>query len=80
MARLGNAVPAGVETGYHLCYGTPNDEHLVMPRDLVQILADLQAEPPTDLRIDLVEHQQRHSILIRQRLLHRQHDARQLAA
>ena len=34
LARLGNAVPAGVEMGYHLCYGTPNDEHLVMPRDL----------------------------------------------
>jgi hypothetical protein len=34
MARLGNAVPAGVELGYHLCYGTPKDEHLVMPKDL----------------------------------------------
>ncbi len=34
MGRLGNAVPAGVECGYHLCYGTPKDEHLVMPRDL----------------------------------------------
>lgn len=34
MARLGNAVPAGVEMGYHLCYGTPKDEHLVMPKDL----------------------------------------------
>ena len=34
MARLGNAVPAGVELGFHLCYGTPKDEHLVMPRDL----------------------------------------------
>ncbi len=34
LARLGNAVPADVELGYHLCYGTPADEHLVMPRDL----------------------------------------------
>lgn len=34
MARLGNAVPAGVELGFHLCYGTPKDEHLVMPQDL----------------------------------------------
>lgn len=39
MARLGNAVPAGVEMGYHLCYGTPNDEHLVMPRDLGNCVA-----------------------------------------
>lgn len=34
MARLGNAVPADAELGYHLCYGTPKDEHLVMPKDL----------------------------------------------
>ena len=33
LARLGNAVPEEVELGYHLCYGTPNDEHLVMPKD-----------------------------------------------
>jgi len=31
--RLGDAVPAGVELGYHLCYGTPADEHLVQPKD-----------------------------------------------
>jgi len=34
MARLGNAVPEPVELGYHLCYGTPKDEHLVMPKDM----------------------------------------------
>jgi hypothetical protein len=33
LARLGDAVPASVELGYHLCYGSPADEHLVMPRD-----------------------------------------------
>jgi hypothetical protein len=33
LARLGDAVPADVEMGYHLCYGSPADEHLVMPRD-----------------------------------------------
>jgi hypothetical protein len=33
LARLGEAVPASVELGYHLCYGSPADEHLVMPRD-----------------------------------------------
>jgi hypothetical protein len=33
LSRLGAAVPDGVELGYHLCYGSPADEHLVMPRD-----------------------------------------------
>jgi hypothetical protein len=33
LARLGDAVPDGVEMGYHLCYGSPADEHLVMPTD-----------------------------------------------
>jgi len=34
LARLGDAVPEPVELGYHLCFGTPNDEHLVMPKDM----------------------------------------------
>ena len=33
MERLGDAVPEGVELGYHLCYGSPRDEHLVMPKN-----------------------------------------------
>ena len=33
LARLGEHVPTEVELGYHLCYGTPKDEHLVMPED-----------------------------------------------
>ena len=33
LVRLGSQVPADVELGYHLCYGTPKDEHLVMPTD-----------------------------------------------
>lgn len=32
--RLGEAVPAGAELGYHLCYGSPVDQHLVMPKDM----------------------------------------------
>jgi hypothetical protein len=46
LARLGDAVPAAVETGYHLCYGSPGDAHLVMPRDtavLVEIANGLRA-------------------------------------
>ena len=33
LAALGDAVPEAVTMGYHLCYGTPYDEHLVMPKD-----------------------------------------------
>jgi hypothetical protein len=40
LGRLGDAVPAEVELGYHLCYGSPADQHLVMPRDTA-ILTEL---------------------------------------
>jgi hypothetical protein len=33
LAAMGNAVPVPVELGYHLCYGSPKDEHLVQPKD-----------------------------------------------
>jgi hypothetical protein len=33
LGRLGDAVPHDVECGYHLCYGSPRDEHVVMPND-----------------------------------------------
>jgi hypothetical protein len=33
LTKIGNAVPAGVEFGYHLCYGSPADEHMVQPKD-----------------------------------------------
>ncbi len=47
LARLGAAVPETVDLGYHLCYGSPRDEHLVMPKDLgvlVEIANGLFAE------------------------------------
>jgi hypothetical protein len=34
LARLGERVPESVDLGYHLCYGSPADEHLVMPKDM----------------------------------------------
>ena len=40
LARLGDAVPEAVEVGYHLCYGSPADEHLVMPRDMA-VMVDM---------------------------------------
>ena len=34
LGRLGGKVPESVDLGYHLCYGSPADEHLVMPKDM----------------------------------------------
>ena len=53
LGRLGDAVPAGVELGYHLCYGSPADEHLVQPKDaaiLVEMLEGIAGA--TKRRID----------------------------
>ena len=33
LTNIGNAIPQAIELGYHLCYGSPKDEHLVQPRD-----------------------------------------------
>jgi hypothetical protein len=33
LARLGDAVPEPIELGYHLCYGSPADEHMIQPED-----------------------------------------------
>ena len=33
IGRLGDAVPDAAELGFHLCYGSPADEHLVQPKD-----------------------------------------------
>jgi len=33
LTEIGDAVPAAVELGYHLCYGSPLDEHCVQPKD-----------------------------------------------
>lgn len=40
LGRLGDAVPETAELGFHLCYGSPADAHLVMPRD-AGILVDV---------------------------------------
>ena len=55
LGRLGDAVPAGVEMGYHLCYGSPRDEHLVQPKDsaiLVEMMEGIAAA--TQRRIDFL--------------------------
>ena len=33
LKTIGDAVPSGIELGYHLCYGSPADEHMVQPKD-----------------------------------------------
>jgi hypothetical protein len=38
LGRLGEAVPEAVEMGYHLCYGSPLDEHLVQPEDMAMLV------------------------------------------
>ena len=55
LGRLGNAIPETVDLGYHLCYGSPRDEHLVMPKDmgiLVEIANGIAAR--LDRRLDFI--------------------------
>ncbi len=33
LTRIGDALPRAVDLGYHLCYGSPADEHMVQPKD-----------------------------------------------
>ncbi len=55
LGRLGDSVPADAELGYHLCYGSPADEHLVQPENsaiLVEMLNGIAAA--TKRRIDFL--------------------------
>jgi hypothetical protein len=33
LRKVGDAVPDAIDLGYHLCYGSPADEHMVQPKD-----------------------------------------------
>jgi hypothetical protein len=33
LTKIGDAVPQSIELGYHLCYGSPADQHCVQPKD-----------------------------------------------
>jgi hypothetical protein len=33
LIAIGEGVPAAIELGYHLCYGSPADEHVIQPKD-----------------------------------------------
>ena len=44
LSTIGDAVPETMELGYHLCYGSPRDAHLVQPKDtknMVEIICGL---------------------------------------
>lgn len=46
LGEVGQAVPARIELGYHLCYGSPADEHIVQPKDtatMVEMAAAIAA-------------------------------------
>ncbi len=38
LTRIGDAVPGAIELGYHLCYGSPADEHCVQPNDMANMV------------------------------------------
>ncbi len=38
LARLGSAIPAGVELGYHFCYGDARHKHFVEPADAANLV------------------------------------------
>lgn len=40
LSAVGDGVPASIDIGYHLCYGSPADEHMVQPTDL-QVCVDM---------------------------------------
>jgi hypothetical protein len=40
LTKIGDAMPAAIELGYHLCYGSPADEHLVQAKDMA-IMAEM---------------------------------------
>ena len=50
LGRLGDSVPAGAEMGYHLCYGSPRDEHLVQPKDAALLVDMLEGIASTTKR------------------------------
>jgi hypothetical protein len=40
LTQIGDAVPPTLDLGYHLCYGSPADEHLVQPTD-TRVMVDI---------------------------------------
>lgn len=38
LGRIGGMVPGDIDLGYHLCYGSPKDEHMVLPEDMTNLV------------------------------------------
>jgi hypothetical protein len=46
LIEIGNGVPTSIELGYHLCYGSPADEHVIQPTDagiMVEMVNEVSA-------------------------------------
>ena len=48
-SRLGNAISANIDFGYHFRYGSPTDEHLVTPKDM-GVLCEITEKVVKDLK------------------------------
>lgn len=49
LTMIGDAVPATIDLGYHLCYGSPADEHMVQPKDTA-IMAEIVSATTAGVR------------------------------
>ena len=38
LGRIGDMVPDDIDLGYHLCYGSPKDEHMILPEDMTNLV------------------------------------------
>jgi hypothetical protein len=38
LGRIGDMVPNDMDVGYHLCYGSPKDEHMILPKDMTNLV------------------------------------------
>lgn len=38
LGRIGDMVPDDMDVGYHLCYGSPKDEHMILPKDMTNLV------------------------------------------
>ena len=38
LGRIGNMVPADIDVGYHLSNGSPKDEHMLLPKDMTNLV------------------------------------------
>jgi hypothetical protein len=53
LTRIGEEIPGDIELGYHLCYGSPADEHLVQPKDaglMVEMANEVSARVARPIR------------------------------